>query len=243
MNCVILAAGASSRLRPLTDSMPKCLLHIGGQAIIERAIREVFHAGIMHFIIVTGFQDWKVKNFVMRNFPSLSIDIVFNKDFETTENGYSLFCARAHADNEELLLLDADIMFDEEIVRLLLAATNSNCVAVRTEGEIGDEDVKVAVSKGGEITHIGKAINSQQIYGESVGIEKFSKEGTRILFQTLEERIKSEGGKSEFYEASFQAMIERGTKIHPVNVDALRCIEIDTADDLHRAEKLFSSPS
>jgi len=240
MNCVILAAGSSSRLRPLTDSIPKCLLHVGGQAILERAIREVFHAGIMHFIIVTGFQEWKVKNFVKRNFPSLSIDIVFNKDFALSENSASLLSAREYTDNEELLVLDADVMFDEEIVRSLLTSVHPNCIAVRTEGIIGHEDVKVHIGEHDEITHIGKALRSSLRYGESIGIEKFSAEGTRLLFATLEERIEEHHGSSEFYETSFQQMIERGTTIHAVNVGASRCIEIDTIEDLHAAEKMFS---
>ena len=91
MHCLILAAGTASRLRPLTDSTPKCLLTVGSRSILERAIRAVFHAGVIHFTVVVGFQDWMVKNFLKRNFPSLDFTFVVNNQFDTTNNAFSPF--------------------------------------------------------------------------------------------------------------------------------------------------------
>jgi len=240
MHCVILAAGTASRLRPLTDSIPKCLLHIGSRSILERTIRAVFHAGLIHFTVVVGFQDWMVKNFLKRNFPSLNFTFVVNNQFDTTNNAFSLLLAREEIEGHELLLLDGDIVFDDELIPLLIKSPHQSCVAVRTNGSVGKEEVKVQVNGKKEIVRIGKEIAIASAFGESVGIEKFSRSDTTKLFSTLEKRITKENRVNEFYEASFQEMIDGGSHIHAVDVGSYRSIEIDTVEDLRTAENLFS---
>ena len=240
MHCVILAAGTASRLRPLTDSTPKCLLQIGHRTILERTIRAVFHAGIIHFTIVVGFQDWKVKNFLKRNFPSLDFTFVVNNRFDTTNNAFSLLLARDEIIGHELLLLDGDIVFDDEIIPLVMKSPRETSLAVRTSDSVGAEDVKVEVKEGGEIIRIGKELPAASAFGESIGIEKFSRGDTTKLYDTLEKRIKTENRVDEFYEASFQELIDGGTKIYAIDAGKYRSIEVDTPEDLQTAESLFS---
>lgn len=239
MHCVILAAGAATRLRPLTDSTPKCLLRIGDRVILERTIRAVFHAGIMDFTIVVGFQDWMIKNYLKRNFPSLDFTFVVNDRFEETNNAYSLLLTAEEIEGHELLLLDSDIVFDDDIIPLLATSPHESCIAVRTNGEVGKEDIKVEVNPARKIIRIGKEIPPALAYGESIGIERFSRGDTTILFRTLEKRIRTENRLNEFYEASFQEMIHNGTRLHAIDVGSNRCIEIDTPEDLHAAESIF----
>ncbi len=240
MHCVILAAGTGSRLRPLTESTPKCLLRVGSRTILERTIRAVFHAGVIHFTIVVGFQDWMVKNFLKRNFPSLDFTFVVNKRFDSTNNAYSLLMAREEIEGHELLLLDADVVFDDEIVPMMLKSPYETCLAVRADESVGEEDVKVEVNEKKEIVRIGKDVAAASAYGESVGIARFSRGNTTQLFSTLEKRIVLEERTNEFYEASFQEMINGGARLMAVNTGAFRSVEIDTADDLHAAESIFA---
>ena len=240
MHCVILAAGTASRLRPLTDSTPKCLLQVGSRSILERTIRAVFHAGIMHFTVVVGFQDWMVKNFLKRNFPSLDFTFVVNNQFESTNNAFSLLLAREEIEGHELLLLDGDIVFDDELVPLLIQSPHQSCLAVRTNGGVGEEDVKVEVNDKNEIVSIGKEVAIKSAYGESIGIARFSRGDTTRLFTILERRIRTENRVNEFYESSFQELIKSGSVVVAVDAGSFRSIEIDTVEDLHSAESLFS---
>ncbi len=241
MQCVILAAGTATRLRPLTNETPKCLLPIGQEPMLERIVNAVLHAHVRDFTIVLGFEQQKIRDFIAERFPSLSVRFIVNMEYAQTNNAYSLLMARGSVAGNGLLLLDSDILFDETIITLLLASGHQSCLAVRTIGEIGDEEIKVRINPAHEILEIGKHVALASTYGESIGIEKFSPEAAHILFHTLQKRVITENRVNEYYEASFQEMIDGGSMIFAEDVGVRRCMEVDTVDDLRRAELIFGA--
>jgi len=114
------------------------------------------------------------------------------------------------------------------------------CCAVRTQGTFSIEDIKVELDASLRIRCIGKDIPLDRTAGESIGIERFSAASTQLLFQTLAKRIAAEKRVQEFYEASFQEMIDGGRTFHAMDVGHLRCIEVDTEEDLINARKMFA---
>ncbi|MGE5315178.1 MAG: NTP transferase domain-containing protein [Acidobacteriota bacterium] len=240
MHCVILAAGTATRLRPLTNSTPKCLLPIGRVPMLERTLEAVSASGVKEFTLVLGFEAQQIRDFIASRFPKLSVRYVHNDDYLSTNNAFSLLLARASVGRDSLLLLDSDILFDQSIISLLLHSPHETCLAVRTSGEIGDEEIKVKINHNKEIVEIGKHVLLSSTFGESIGIEKFSQESTQILFQTLQKRVITENRVNEFYEASFQEMIDAGALIFAEDVGIRRCMEIDTPEDLRAAELVFN---
>lgn len=88
--CIILAAGTSTRLRPLTDEIPKCLLEVGGRPLLERTIENVLTAGIKEIHVVIGYRAEMVRQFIEQRFPGQQIHFIINPNYATTENAYSL---------------------------------------------------------------------------------------------------------------------------------------------------------
>ncbi len=242
--CIILAAGVSTRLRPLTDSKPKCLLEVGGGVLLERAIENVLHAGVKEIAIVIGYRGKMIREFVKRHFPQIHIRFILNPDYAETDNAYSLLLARKFLENKEgyvssgLILLDSDILFSSELLPLFLSKHSQDCVAVRVSGEHSEEEIRVKIDGYGNIVLIGKETPLNETYGESIGIEMFSAKTTAHLFTILEQRVKSGVGRTEFYEASFQEMINHGTQLKAIDVSAFSAIEIDTVEDLRLAERM-----
>ena len=68
MIAVILAAGMAKRLRPLTDNTPKCLLDVNGRSLLERSMDALKGAGIQEFVIVTGYLNHMIENFVKSHY-------------------------------------------------------------------------------------------------------------------------------------------------------------------------------
>jgi choline kinase len=238
MKGVILAAGVSSRLRPLTDLVPKCLLEIGGKSILGMTLENLAANGIRDIVIVTGYRESQIRGFVREMFPSLNVGFVRNDRFETTNNSYSLWLTERAVGGEGIVLLDSDIVFDRRIIGLLASAGHDNCLAMTCGKALGDEEIKVRVGPGGAIQRIGKDIPPRDAAGESIGIEKMSREFLGSIYGILERMITRERNVNLFYEAAFQEAIADGEVMMAVDVGGLHCVEIDTAEDLQSARAL-----
>ena len=241
MKGVILAAGVSSRLRPLTDMVPKCLLEPGGRTILGMALENLIANGIGDIIIVTGYRGDRIRQYVRDAYPALDVEFVSNDRFETTNNSYSLWLTERSVGTGGVILLDSDIVFDRRIIGLLRRSGHDTCLALVRGKPLGDEEIKVQVTPGGLVRRIGKDVPAQDAAGESIGIEILGPEFLGALFRILERMITKEVNPGNFYEAAFQEAIEGGHPMAAVDAGALQCIEIDTAADLAAAEDVITA--
>ena len=218
MKSVILAAGISARLRPLTNNTPKCLLKIGGKTILERTLDNLIAYNLNDVIIVTGYLEDQIKNFVTRYYSNLNVTYIFNDKYDTTNNIYSLWMTKDLVMNNDMLLMDSDILFDKKILGLLLNSQHSNCLALRSDHKLSDEEIKVRLNSDKSIAEISKTVDLKHAIGESIGIEKFDTEFTNKLFEILDRKILMENKVKIFYEAAFQEAINDGNKIYAVDI-------------------------
>lgn len=237
MIAVILAAGISSRLRPLTNDIPKCLLRVGGTPLLERILQSLHRNHIGECVIVTGYHKEKVEEFAQSLSLPISISFVENPQYVTTGNNYSLWTAHSRVVGQEMLLMDGDILFDSRLLALLLHSPHKNGLIIRKSNNLGAEEIKVEVDGDGHVKRIGKDIDPAKALGESIGIEKFGADTVSTLFEVLDRRKE----RNEFYEASFQEIVDRGTKINAIDSTGLPCMEIDTLEDFTAADDLAQS--
>lgn len=237
---MLLAAGRGERLRPLTDTRPKCLLEVGGEPLIVRAVDLLGERGITRFTIVDGWLGEQVRAALTARFPADWFRFVRNAAWAATNNAYSLWLAR-YEKPEPLLLLDADLAFVPDVLDLLFDDPHPNRLLLRSEGEFGDEEMKVRLRADEAVEDLGKALPPGETAGESVGIELFSPEFAAKLFAALERRVQAGPGRQEFYEATFVELIRAGERVHALDIGDLDCLEIDTAEDLDRARRIFGS--
>jgi choline kinase len=238
MHAVILAAGIASRLRPLTDSTPKCLLKVKGKPILGMTIENLFSSGIKDFVIVTGYLEDQIYRFIKEQYPALNVTFISNEIFASTNNIYSLWLTKDIVKAKDFLLLDGDIVFDKEIVDLLLYGKHRCALALRTNGHVGEEEIKVMTDMDGFAKEINKTMNPAEAAGESIGIELFSEDSSARLFDELWVMIELEKKINVWYEEAFQRIINLGTKIAAVDVGDLKCMELDTVEDFRNAESM-----
>jgi len=231
MKAVVLAAGCATRLRPHTDDTPKTLLRVGGVPILRRTITSLLRSGVDQFVIGTGYLERLVRDSVHGWFPGLDVEFVSNPSYRTTNNAYSLLLMRDQVANDGFLLLDGDVVFDPAVVDNLLER-GPDCLAVRSVGSIGLEEVKVTADHLDRVLAIGKHVPVRSAMGESVGIELFSAATSRRIFRALHSRIHEQGLVNEYYEAAFQQVIDEGTTLYGVDIGTNYATEIDTYEDL-----------
>ena len=227
----------AKRLRPLTDTKPKCLLEVGGRTLLERTVRAMQQAGITEFVVVTGYRGEQIRGFLETSMTSPHFTFLHNSDYEHNNNIYSLWMAGEVVRGREFLLMDSDILCDPAAV-VAIAKQEESALALNRH-ECGEEEIKVIVDANNRITEINKTCNPKDAIGESVGIEKMTAEYSTALYRELDQMITKEGLIDVFYERCFERLIPQGHTFKVVDTTHYFSYELDTPEDFQRAQELI----
>ena len=242
----------AKRLRPLTDTKPKCLLEVGGRTLLERTVRAMQQAGITEFVVVTGYRGEQIRGFLETSFSSIPsrtsstsdtnttsphFTFLHNTDYEHNNNIYSLWMAGEVVRGRDFLLMDSDILCDPAAV-VAIAKQEESALALNRH-ECGEEEIKVIVDANNRITEINKTCNPKDAIGESVGIEKMTAEYSTALYEELDQMITKEGLIDVFYERCFERLIPQGHTFKVVDTTHYFSYELDTPEDFQRAQELI----
>ena len=227
----------AKRLRPLTDTRPKCLLQVGQRTLLQRTVDALVQAGISELVVVTGYRGEMIRHFLTAHYPQLAIHFIDNVDYAHNNNIFSLWMTRPYTDGRDFLLMDSDILFDPAIVGRMMAEPATALALNRHE--CGEEEIKVIVDGAGQVVELSKTCSIRDAVGESVGIEKIAADYSAALFRELEQMIDGEGLIDIFYERAFERLIPQGHLFHVVDTTDMFSIELDTVDDFQRAKELI----
>lgn len=236
---VILAAGVGSRLRPMTNTKPKCLVTTAGKAILQYQIDAYQLAGIDTIIIVVGYEGAAIRDYC-KHIKDLDIIIVENVDYEDTNNMYSLHLTRMHVAGRPFILNNADLSIDPVIVNRLLDSPFDNAIAV-DRSLYNAESMKVSVNEAGLITNIAKTIAKADAYACSIDFYKFSAQASEIFFAEINTIIEGNGNRKDWTEVAMQQLFQSGRMdFQPCDITGAKWVEIDNYADLAQSDRLFS---
>ena len=238
MKCLILAAGKGSRLAARGDSKP--LVSLLGLSLIERTILTARSCGLTEFYVVTGYNGQKVRDFLEKfgRSRNLKINYCVNDQWQK-ENGLSVLKAKELL-NENFVLLMSDHIFDDRILKELIAYDMKSSVVLavdRRKPLLGDTKV---LEKEGMIADIGKNI------GESNSIDTGIFLCSPKIFSYIEEAVKED--KTELAHGIAKAAENRDAQVFDITriesyASKMRkeikpwWIDIDTEEDLIKARK------
>ena len=233
---VLLVAGTGSRLRPLTDGIPKSLVSLGNETILGRLIRQLEACGIEHFVLATGYCEAMLREQLSAS--RSRIDYCWNRDFAVSQNSVSLGqCAEA-VTNESFIKLDGDLVLDSRIIERVIDDSSSMSVAIDTSRMLDSEAMKVQMGPYGSIINFGKSIPLHQAHAESVGIEKLDVHTAREVFSRIEV-LRRSGIVNRYYEDVYADLIrESMIAPHAVDMSGFPWTEVDTFEDLNHAREL-----
>lgn len=234
---VILAAGMAKRLRPLTDTKPKCLLKVGDRTLLERTIDAMAATGITELVVVTGYRGEMIREWINTHRPTLKWTFIDNADYEHNNNIYSLWLAGQVVRGQEFLLMDSDILCDPKAVAEV--ARQEEPALALNRHELGEEEMKIVVDQDNRITEISKTCRVEDAVGESVGIEKMTAAYSEALYRELDQMIEKEGLIDIFYERAFERLIPQGHTFKVVDTTRFFSYELDTPEDFERATALL----
>jgi choline kinase len=237
MKAAVLAAGYAE----FPADGPRTLVAVDGVPILRRTITNLLHVGFDQFVIGTGYGDRAVRDAVASWFPGMDITCVTCPDYRSTLNAATLLRMRPHLEGDDFLLLDGDVVFDREVAEVLVER-GPDCLAVRSIGELGTEDVKVTADNEDRIRAIGKHLPPRAAMGESVGLTLLGAPTAKKLFAALEASRTTLG--VDYYEAGLQHLIDEGCTLYGVDIGTMYAVEIDTREDLEAAnQRLAQGPA
>lgn len=233
MKAIILAAGIGSRLSSITKDLPKALIKLNDETLLERQLRMLEKSGFEKddIIVVTGYKTEKIEEVA-----GSRAMIIYNQIYDKTNNIYSLFLGFEKIENKETVyILNADTIFETSLFEELLEANGSHMV-VDNVRELDEEDMKVKVSDG-KIVEVSKNIPINESYGEYIGIMKMSPEDLKIYKDAVRKAI-DENLLSVWYEDVLNNVLHL-CNISPLDTNGRNWAEIDNINDYENAKVLF----
>lgn len=235
---LILGAGQGSRLLPLTQDLPKCLLDLGGRSMLEWQLRALAETGIREAVIVTGFRDHMVAEALERiTPPGISVRMLFNPFYKIADNLASCWMARGEFDRP-CLVLNGDTLFEPEIARRLLAAPGAPItVTIDRKPRYDDDDMKVQ-TEGDRLLAIGKKLPAEVVNGESIGFLRFDAEGAALFVEELERTMRTPEGPGLWYLSAIHRLARAGADVRVASIEGLEWGELDFPADLAALREL-----
>jgi len=241
---IILAAGRGSRLQPFTVNLPKCLVEIGGESLLKRALRGLASQGITQAVIVIGYESEVVRERIGNSFSGVDVVYVEAPDYATTNNIRSLWDARRYLD-QDILLLEADVAFDPEVIAALLKESGSAAAVAPYKRTLSGTVVRR--DSRGQVTSFilgaeqGRKFDTAGTF-KTVNIYLLRKELLREELVPRLCRAIEAGRMQDYYEGILRDCVADGDSVidlTAVDISASRWCEIDDERDLDTAEFLF----
>lgn len=239
LTAVILAAGSGSRLKPLTDATPKCLLDVGGRTILARQLERIAAAGIPRAVVVTGHLGDRVAAHLSGVRPPVSVTLAPNAEYATTGNCMSVLAAQHESAGEGIVLCDGDVVLTGDALERLACDPSASAILLDRETRLGAEEMKAELDARGYVRRLSKELDPAVAAGESIGIQKVTGPALPIFWATLES-MRTAGDTHGYYEDAFQRMIQAGVTFRTVSIGHDEWTEIDDLADLEDARARFT---
>ena len=245
MQAIILAAGLGRRLGRLTRDNTKCMLPVNGKRIIDRLLEQISAAGIRRVIIVVGYQrENLIRHIGNRYEGSLEIIYVENPVFDKTNNIYSLALAKKYLCEDDTLLLESDLVFEQPMLQRILEDPRPN-LALVDKYETWMDGPMVKIDAEGNILNFvpKKAFRYADVaqYWKTCNIYKFSREFSEHKYVPFLDAYCVALGNNEYYEQVLRLItLLNSNDLQALPAGGCKWYEIDDVQDLDIAETIFA---
>ncbi len=240
MEAIILSAGRGSRLLPLTEDLPKCLLPIGLTTVLGLQLDTLQRAGVEKVTVVTGFNADMVAAEIDNRPAGPKVKKLFNPFYQVADNLASCWMARKAMKND-FLLINGDTLFSPKLLDIVLTSPSAPiAVTIDKKEHYDGDDMKVTLD-GARLTAIGKTLTPQETNGESIGMLRFMGEGRKIFKNEIKSLMTNNKGTKSWFLSAIHGMAQNGIPIETINIQGNTWSELDTPEDYEICRRLFGN--
>ncbi len=244
MQAIILAAGMGRRLGELTRHNTKCMISVNGRTLIDRMLTQLSALNLKRVIIVIGYEGHKLKEHIGNRYANLNIEYVENPIYDKTNNIYSLALATDRLQEDDTILVESDLIFDDNLFRLIMDNPYPN-LALVAKYQSWMDGTMVRIDDENDILNFvpKKAFSYDEAdqYYKTVNVYKFSKEFSRQKYVPFINAYCKVLGPNEYYEQVLQVIASLDkSNIKALPIGDCKWYEIDDVQDLDIAEAIFA---
>lgn len=233
------------RLGELTKNNTKCMVEVNGVRLIDRTLNQLSRLELTRVVIVVGYEGQKLIDYIGDRYSDrLKIEYVENPVYDKTNNIYSLALAKEHLQEEDTILIESDLIFDDNMFSLIIDNPYPN-LALVAKYETWMDGTMVRISEDNDILNFvpKAAFRYEDVdkYYKTVNIYKFSKEFSRTKYVPFLTAYTTAVGNNEYYENVLSIITflnKKELKALPIGNE--KWYEIDDKQDLDIAEALFA---
>ena len=244
MQAVILAAGMGKRLKELTRNNTKCMVKVNGVTLIDRMLHQIDQQKLSKIVIVVGYEGQKLIDYIGTLNIATPVVFVTNPVYDKTNNIYSLFLAKDYLLQDDTLLFESDLIFEDSVLEVLINDPVETLALVdKYESWMDGTCVKLGGDDSIEAFISGKNFKFDEIkdYYKTVNIYKFSKHFSETHYVPFLEAYQAALGKNEYYEQVLRVVTMLGDSgIKAKRLNGQKWYEIDDIQDLDIAESIFT---
>ena len=235
MQAIILAAGMGKRLGELTKGNTKCMVKVNGTPLIDRVMKQLSRQPLKRVIIVVGYKGKELKEYLGTEYNGMPIQYIENPIYDKTNNIYSLALAKQEMQEDDTLLLESDLIFDEAMLDLLVNNPLSN-LALVAKYETWMDGTMVRIDEDNNIVNF---IPKAAFRYEDTG--KYYKEFSKNKYVPFLDAYSKAVGNNEYYENVLRIISFLNSKdLKALPITDEKWYEIDDKQDLDIAEALFA---
>ena len=244
MQAIILAAGMGKRLGELTKGNTKCMVKVNGTPLIDRVMKQLSRQPLKKVIIVVGYKGKELKEYLGTEYDGMPIQYIENPIYDKTNNIYSLALAKQEMQEDDTLLLESDLIFDESMLDLLVNNSLPN-LALVAKYETWMDGTMVRIDEDNNIVNFVPKVafryEDTDKYYKTVNIYKFSKEFSKNKYVPFLDAYSKAVGNNEYYENVLRIISFLNSKdLKALPITNEKWYEIDDKQDLDIAEALFA---
>lgn len=243
----MLAAGMGRRMRKQTENHTKCMITINGKTLLLRAVEALKKAKINKLVLVVGYKYDVLQEYIdsEQEFKDMEIEYVYNYDYSSTNNIYSLFLAKDHLVQDDTILLESDLIFEDSLIEDLVNDSRKNLVVASKYEQWMNGTVIVINDKDNVVDFIEKEkfrYEDVDKYYKTVNIYKFSKEFSQKQYLPFLDAYLTAYGTNQYYEQVLKILSHiRNSELEAYRLNNTNWYEIDDTQDLDIAETMFAS--
>ena len=244
MQAIILAAGMGKRLKELTQNNTKCMVKVNGVSLIDRMLHQIQKQNVDRIVIVVGYEREKLKEYIATLGITTPITYIDNPIYDKTNNIYSLSLASDYLCEDDTLLFESDLIFEDSVLDSLVRDPRPTLALVdKYESWMDGTCVKLNEDDNIEAFVPGKKFKFDEIkdYYKTVNIYKFSKDFSNTHYVPFLDAYQKALGENEYYEQVLRVITMLDDPvIKAKRLTGQKWYEIDDIQDLDIATSIFT---